>query len=90
MRQTLVQLTDELVAALDRRAERERVSRSKLVRDLLEAALAADQENDRAMIEGYTRAPQADAVDEWGDLSAWTDANARRNLAALNRDDGGW
>ena len=45
MRQTLVQLTDELVEALDRRAQREGVSRSKVVRDLLGAA-ALPQEHD--------------------------------------------
>jgi len=47
VRQTLVQLTDELVAALDRRAEREGVSRSKVVRDLLDVALSSGAEHDR-------------------------------------------
>jgi len=87
IRQTLVQLTDELVHALDRRAEREGVSRSKVVRDLLMAGLSTREEHDRALVEGYQRAPQAD---EWGDLDAWTEANSRRTLAALNREDGGW
>lgn len=90
MRQTLLQLTDELVEALDRRAKREGVSRSKLVRDLLDAALSSGAEHDRAMIEGYRRMPQSDAVDAWGDLDAWTQANARRNMAAMNDEDGGW
>ncbi len=90
MRQTLVQLTDELVEALDRRAQREGVSRSKVVRDLLGAALSAGAEHDRALVEGYTRVPQSDAADAWGDLEAWTAVNARRNLAALNDEDGGW
>lgn len=90
MRQTLVQLTDELVAALDRRARMEGVSRSRLVRDLLAGALSSAAEHDRALVEGYRRMPQADASDAWGDLAAWTDANARRNLASLNAEDGGW
>lgn len=90
MRQTLLQLTDELVDALDRRAEREGVSRSKLVRDLLGTALSAGAEHDRALIEGYTRVPQSDGADAWGDLAEWSEANGRRNLAALNREDGGW
>lgn len=90
MRQTLLQLTDELVVALDRRAKREGVSRSKLVRDLLDAALSSGAEHDRAMIEGYRRMPQSEAVDAWGDLDAWTQANARRNMAAMNDEDGGW
>lgn len=90
MRQTLLQLTEELVAALDRRAARQGVSRSYLVRSLLDAALAVDSEHDRALIEGYRRAPQTDGVDDWGDLNAWTDANSTHNLAALNEEDGGW
>ncbi len=90
MRQTLVQLTDELVEALDRRAEREGVSRSKVVRDLLDVALSSGAEHDRALIEGYRRTPQSDAADAWGDLDSWTAANARRNLAALHDEDGGW
>jgi len=90
VRQTLVQLTDQLVEALDRRAKREGVSRSKLVRDLLDAALSTSEEHDRALVEGYRRAAQSDAADAWGDLEAWTAANSRRNLAALDVEDGGW
>lgn len=90
MRQTLVQLTDELVEALDRRAQREGVSRSKVVRDVLDAALSSGAEHDRALTEGYRRTPQSDAADAWGDLDAWTAANGRRNLAALDDEDGGW
>ena len=85
-----MQLTDELVEALDRRAQREGVSRSKLIRDLLATALSRSEEHDRALVEGYGRAPQSDAADVWGDLDAWTAANTRRNLAALDAEDGGW
>jgi len=90
MRQTLLQLTEELVETLDRRAARQGVSRSHLVRALLDAALRADGEYDRALIDGYSRIPQTDGADEWGDLNAWTDANSSLNLAALNGEDGGW
>lgn len=90
MRQTLVQLTDELVEALDRRAMLQGVSRSKVVRDLLGAALSAGAEHDRALLAGYTRMPQSDASDAWGDLDRWTAANTRRNLAGLADEDGGW
>lgn len=90
MRQTLVQLTDELVQALDRRAQREGVSRSKVVRDLLGAALSSGAEHDRALIEGYRRAPQSNGADAWGDLDAWTEANTRRDRGALHDEDGGW
>jgi hypothetical protein len=90
VRQTLVQLTDELVEALDRRAKLEGVSRSKIVRDLLDAALSTGAEHDRVLLAGYTRVPQSDAADQWGDLDHWTATNARRNHAALDAEDGGW
>lgn len=90
MRQTLLQLSDNLVEALDKRARHLGVSRSRLVRELLEAALADNASIDRALIDGYRRRPQADARDAWGDLDAWTDANTRRNRNALTQEDGGW
>lgn len=88
VRQTLVQLSEELVDTLDRRARAEGVSRSRLIRDLLSAGLSTAEEHDRALIAGYTASPQSDAADTWGDLDAWAQLNARRNLAALT--DGGW
>jgi len=83
--QTLVQLTDDLVEGLDRRAARQGVSRSRLIRDILDHALSADREAElsRRIVDGYLAAPQSDARDAWGDLDAWSEANARRNLAAL-------
>jgi metal-responsive CopG/Arc/MetJ family transcriptional regulator len=63
--QTLVQLSDELVAALDERAARRGVSRSRLIRDAIQDYLArdADAEIDAAIVDGYTRIPQED--DPW-------------------------
>lgn len=83
--QTLVQLTDELVSALDRRAAARGVSRSAVIRELLESALIEDRRTElsRRMIDGYTRQPQHEGRDAWGDLDAWTEVNTRRNLAAL-------
>jgi metal-responsive CopG/Arc/MetJ family transcriptional regulator len=74
--QTLVQLTDELVALLDQRAARTRRSRSELVREAIEAYLAEDVQADigRRIVEGYTRFPQADD-DEFADAAQ---ANAQR------------
>jgi metal-responsive CopG/Arc/MetJ family transcriptional regulator len=68
--QTLVQLTDQLLAALDERAARDGVSRSRLIRDALEAYLAADRGAaiDRAIVDGYTRVPPED--DPWADAAA--------------------
>lgn len=92
--QTLVQLNDDLVRRLDERASRVGVSRSALIRELLEASLADERraEISQRLIEGYTREPQSEGRDAWGDLDAWSAANARRNLAALGAEEGanGW
>jgi Arc/MetJ-type ribon-helix-helix transcriptional regulator len=74
--QTIVQLSDKLLAELDSRRAREGRSRSELIRDAIEAYLAADREAaiDRAIIEGYARIPPAD---EFG-----ADWAARSTIAA--------
>jgi metal-responsive CopG/Arc/MetJ family transcriptional regulator len=63
--QTLVQLSDELVAALDQRAARRGVSRSRLIREAIQDYLMrdADAAIDAAIVDGYTRIPQED--DPW-------------------------
>ena len=65
-RQTLVQLSDELIGRLDREARERGVSRSALIREALEKHLAASMrdEIDRQIVEGYTRFPQENI---WGD-----------------------
>jgi hypothetical protein len=75
--QTLVQLSDDLVELLDREAGRRGVSRSALIRDLLEDALRDEREAeiDRRIVEGYTRVPPV-VLDEWGE-AATTDLLAR-------------
>jgi hypothetical protein len=87
--QTLLQLTDELVELLDRRAEAEGISRSALVRLVLERELRDERAElvTARMVEGYTRHPQRSGEDAWGDLGAWTAANARRNLRALEAEE---
>lgn len=69
-RQTLVQLTDELVALLDERAARSGRSRSDIIRTAIERELAADAEAaiDAAIVEGYTRIPQE--PDPWAEIAA--------------------
>lgn len=92
--QTLVQLSDDLLDLLDRRASAQGVSRSALIRDLLLEGLASDRSSEisRRIADGYRRVPQETARDAWGDLDAWTATNARRNLAALaaEEDDHEW
>jgi predicted DNA-binding protein len=76
--QTLVQLTDELLARLDERAAREGRSRSAVLRDAAERYLADDvaAATDRQIVDGYRRRPQ-----EPGD-DAWAAANARAAVCA--------
>jgi predicted transcriptional regulator len=70
--QTLVQLSDSLVAALDERAARERRSRSDLVREALERYLVADLEAqvDRQVVEGYRRIPPGADEEAWARIAA--------------------
>jgi len=76
-----VQLTDELVAELDREAERAGVSRSALIREVLERHLheRGHAEKVRRYVEGYRRHPPGD-VDEWGDLAAQSE-HGRHEMA---------
>jgi metal-responsive CopG/Arc/MetJ family transcriptional regulator len=57
--QTLVQLSDRLLAVLDERAGREGVSRSEFVRRAVESYLADDIESaiDDAVLAGYAAVP---------------------------------
>lgn len=76
--QTLVQLNETLLAALDQRAARRGVSRSQVIREAVEAHLSADHDAEisRRIVEGYERTPQA-APDEWGDPAAFASAVTR-------------
>lgn len=75
-KQTLVQLNDELLTLLDRRAARERCSRSQLIRNALEKYLHDERETeiDRRIVEAYTRMPQPEH-------DPWAEAAARRTIA---------
>lgn len=89
--QTMVQLTEELIDLLDRRAARDGVSRSQVVRDAVEAYLASDRESrvDEQIVEGYRRMPQGGEfdVDEWGDLGAMVTGLAAESLRALDSEE---
>jgi hypothetical protein len=69
----MVQLTEDLVALLDREAARRGVSRSALIRTALEEFLRNDQEAaiSRRIVDGYVRIPP-ETPDEWGDLAETT------------------
>jgi len=76
-RQTLVQLSDELIALLDERAAKRGTSRSELIRTAIERELANDVEAqiDREIVEAYTRIPP-------GELDAWAEAAALESIRA--------
>lgn len=70
----MVQLTDELVRALSEEAGRRGISRSELIRLVLQEHLdaAAEDSIGRRIAEGYERVPPT-TPDEWGDLSEMTE-----------------
>jgi uncharacterized protein YndB with AHSA1/START domain len=57
--QTIVQLSEQLLAELDARRAREGRSRSELIREAIEAYLASDRRKalDEAIVAGYARIP---------------------------------
>lgn len=73
--QTLVQLTDELVAALDQHAAATGRSRSELIREAIAHYLREelDAEIARRYKEGYERIPQ--------EPDPWIEELARRSIA---------
>ncbi|HVF13532.1 MAG TPA: CopG family transcriptional regulator [Acidimicrobiales bacterium] len=86
--QTLVQLNELLLAALDQRAAQRGVSRSQIVREAIEAHLAGDFEDeiDRRIVAGYERIPQA-TVDDWGDPVKVSSATARDTHRRLDAEE---
>lgn len=83
--QTLVQLTDRLVALLDEEAADAGVSRSALIRRILDDHLAerASERVGREIVEGYTRVPPGEP-DGWADLD---DVLDRAQVDTLQRLD---
>lgn len=84
--QVIVQLSDELVAALDVEAAARRTSRSALIRQAVDDLLGVSRDAAlvRQVVEGYKRIPPG-GRDEWGDLETFGDAatgDMLRRLAA--------
>ena len=84
----MVQLSEELLQALDEVARARGVSRSKLIRDLVDDGLrrASIDEVGERIAEGYRRFPQAQP-DEWGSLEAGSDAATEDLLRALDAEE---
>ncbi len=72
--QTLVQLSDDLLAQLDSRAAREGRNRSDLIREAIAGYLGADREAeiDRLIVEAYIRQPQTTDELAFADLGMQT------------------
>ncbi len=87
----MVQLTDDLLAALDAEAARRRLSRSAVIREAVEAHVAADRAAavGAAVAEGYRRIPQG-VPDTWGELETTAEAEAEAALRRLDAEDGGF
>jgi hypothetical protein len=86
----MVQLNEDLVHALDQEASRRAVSRSALIRELLQEALAATTEASitAAIVDGYRRVPPG-TPDSWGDLPAEADRQTRETHERLAAEEAG-
>jgi Arc/MetJ-type ribon-helix-helix transcriptional regulator len=90
--QTMVQLTDELLADLDEEARRRGVSRSAVIRDAVHEHLRATRAArvGRSIAEGYRRLPPT-TPDGWGDLEGLLEegtVDVLRRLDQEERDQG--
>lgn len=86
--QTMVQLSEELVRLLDGKAAKRGLSRSALIREVLEASLADEREAEigRQIADGYRRIPPG-TPDEWGDLEQQTDTAMTDMLQRLDAEE---
>lgn len=89
-KQVLVQLSPDLIEALDREADATGTSRSAVLREAATRYLA-DSERARmieAYVEGYRKFPQTeDEIDEWGSLGAWAEAALIESMRALKEEE---
>jgi predicted transcriptional regulator len=89
--QTMVQLNVELVKQLDLVASRAGISRSQLIRQAIEAYLAADEQAqiDREIVDAYTRMPQGGEFDrdEWGDMGGMATALTKESFKNLEQEE---
>ncbi len=86
--QTMVQLSDELLRDLDTEASERGVSRSAIIREAVEAHLAARRHDavGRAIVEGYRRIPPG-TPDEWGDVEHMADVAGHETAQRLDREE---
>ena len=86
--QTMVQLSEDLVEILDEEAQRQGVSRSALIRGVLEESLAGQRQAavGRKIADGYRRVPPA-TPDESGDVARLTDTATTDMLHRLDAEE---
>ena len=86
--QTMVQLSEDLVATLDEVAGRRGLSRSALIREILAEKLADDDEAriGRLIAEGYRRVPPGQP-DDWGLLEEQSEQLSTAAKARLDDDE---
>lgn len=86
--QTMVQLTDDLVADLDREAAERGLSRSAVIREAIEAHIAERRQDTigEAIADGYRRIPPG-VPDAWGDLEADADVAGRETAQRLDEEE---
>lgn len=90
--QTMVQLSDSLVQQLDAEAAAQGISRSALIREVIEAGLAESRDAalSRRIVEGYTRVPQG-RPDAWGNLEEMSHQSSVEALRRLDAEETvGW
>lgn len=88
--QTMVQLSEELLAELDAESAARGDSRSSIIREAVTQYLAGSRRSwlDDQIVEGYRRRPQG-AVDDWGDLDAEAATATSETLRRLAIEEGG-
>jgi predicted transcriptional regulator len=86
--QTMVQLTEDLIAELDAEAAERGVSRSAVIREAVEDHLAERRHDavGEAIADGYRRIPPG-TPDEWGDLERTADIAGRAAAQRLDLEE---
>jgi predicted transcriptional regulator len=89
--QTMVQLNEDLLKLLDLRASADGISRSQVIREAIEAYLAADRAAavDKEIVEGYEGIPQGGEfdADEWGNLGTMMATMSAEQMRQLNDEE---
>ncbi len=86
--QTMVQLSSDMIEALDAEAARVGQSRSSLIRSAVDAYLATSRERaiTKQLVDGYTSIPQG-ADDEWGNVLDASRSATKRTLQRLDEEE---